>query len=128
MNMYARCGHFEEAEAIFKKYWPKENPPVEVFNAMIAACGDHGRGDQAIKLFKTLIQKKLQPTTVTFVNLLHACAHAGKAKEAVEYYEEIPKYNILVVLYAYVCCVCAIMCLYQSVYASCVVSVIEMDG
>ncbi|CAI9112060.1 OLC1v1012433C2 [Oldenlandia corymbosa var. corymbosa] len=78
ITMYARCGDLEAAESLFFTM-----PFIDSisWNAMIAALGQHGRGAQALSLFKEMLGEQIVPDRVSFLIVLSACAHAGLVEE-----------------------------------------------
>ncbi|XP_043690776.1 pentatricopeptide repeat-containing protein At4g30700 [Telopea speciosissima] len=78
IDMYAKCGRIKEARGIFN-YMPEKN--MVSWNAMIAAYGLHGHGNEALSLFSEMLDSGLSPTGVTFLSVLYACSHAGLVRE-----------------------------------------------
>ncbi|KAK9276539.1 hypothetical protein L1049_006073 [Liquidambar formosana] len=82
IDMYAKSGRLDVAEQIFEEMPVKD---LTSWNSIIAAYGINGNGTSALRVFTEL--KKLgihQLNSVTFVNILSACAHAGLVKEGLE--------------------------------------------
>ncbi|CAK9153935.1 unnamed protein product [Ilex paraguariensis] len=75
ITMYARCGAIIEARTIFDEM--KFEKHVISWNAMIGGYASHGFAKEALELFELMKQLKVQPTYVTFIAVLNACAHAG---------------------------------------------------
>ncbi|KAJ7514015.1 hypothetical protein O6H91_23G022500 [Diphasiastrum complanatum] len=69
--MYGKCHSLEDARGIFDKL---HNRDVVSWNAMIAAYGQHDRGNEAIQLFVKMIDEGLKPNEITFVSVVDACA------------------------------------------------------
>eukprot|EP01018_Ginkgo_biloba_P025063 Gb_18263 [translate_table: standard] len=69
--MYVKCGRVDYAQQVFDKM-----PEVDLglYNATIQGYADSGRGDDAIKLFRQVLQTGLEPDDVTFAVVLRACA------------------------------------------------------
>ncbi|XP_072953551.1 pentatricopeptide repeat-containing protein At4g30700 [Typha angustifolia] len=78
IDMYAKCGSITEARRIFDGMLEKN---VVSWNAMILGYGLHGRGLEALNLFKDMVNACIAPTGVTFLSVLYACSHGGLAKE-----------------------------------------------
>ncbi|KAJ4958406.1 hypothetical protein NE237_025517 [Protea cynaroides] len=78
IDMYAKCGIIGEARHIFN-CMPEKN--VVSWNAMIAAYGLHGHGNEAISLYSEMLDSGISPTGVSFLSVLHACSHAGLVRE-----------------------------------------------
>ncbi|KAF5751031.1 Mitochondrial editing factor 9 isoform 1 [Tripterygium wilfordii] len=79
ITMYARCGEINEAQTIFNEM----ELPIEVitWNAMIGGYASHGFAAEALEVFKLMKRSYVQPTYVTFISVLSACAHAGLVEE-----------------------------------------------
>ncbi|KAF2302157.1 hypothetical protein GH714_033095 [Hevea brasiliensis] len=51
------------------------------WNAMIGGYASHGYTTEALELFKLMKSFKVQPTYITFISVLNACAYAGLVEE-----------------------------------------------
>ncbi|KAL2488374.1 putative pentatricopeptide repeat-containing protein [Forsythia ovata] len=81
INMYARCGSIEEAERVFEGIKERE---VTVYNSMIMGYALHGKGVEAVEMFRTMIKEGFRPTNITFVGVLNACSHGGLVDDGIE--------------------------------------------
>lgn len=79
ITMYSRCGAIVEAQIIFDEV--KLQKEVISWNAMIGGYAFHGFAAEALELFESMKRLKVQPTYITFIAVLNACAHAGLVKE-----------------------------------------------
>ncbi|XP_059629388.1 pentatricopeptide repeat-containing protein At1g62260, mitochondrial [Cornus florida] len=79
ITMYGRCGAISEARAIFDDMKLQEN--VISWNAMIGGYASHGFAAEALELFELMKRLKVQPTYITFISVLNACAHAGLVEQ-----------------------------------------------
>ncbi|KAL6952198.1 Pentatricopeptide repeat-containing protein, mitochondrial [Sarracenia purpurea var. burkii] len=79
ITMYARCGAIMEARAVFDEM--KLQKDVISWNAMIGGYASHGFAAEALELFGVMTRLKVQPTYITFISVLNACAHAGLVEE-----------------------------------------------
>ncbi|CAI0378507.1 unnamed protein product [Linum tenue] len=79
IDMYAKCGSLEEASRVFDEMEGKRT--VFSWSAMIVGLAAHGRAQEALSLFSSMLQDGTEPNGVTFVGLLHACAHMGLVDE-----------------------------------------------
>ncbi|KAJ1275956.1 hypothetical protein BS78_05G176400 [Paspalum vaginatum] len=77
IDMFAKCGGINLALNIFNEI-PQKN--VITWTSMITAFARQGDGKSALGLFEQM-KKGVEPNAVTFVNLLHACCHAGLVHE-----------------------------------------------
>ncbi|WVZ50870.1 hypothetical protein U9M48_002080, partial [Paspalum notatum var. saurae] len=78
IDMLAKCGGIDLALNIFNEM-PQKN--VITWTSMITAFARHGDGKSALGLFEQMKNEGVEPNEVTFVNLLHACCHAGLVDE-----------------------------------------------
>lgn len=74
ISMYARSGSMKNAEKIFKSL-PIRN--IISWNALITGYSMHGHGEDAILVFRQMLQDGFQPNGATFVAVLSACRHSG---------------------------------------------------
>ncbi|KAJ4969308.1 hypothetical protein NE237_016009 [Protea cynaroides] len=79
VTMYSRCGAIVEAQNIFNEM--KFQRDVVSWNAMIGGYAYHGFAGKALVLFEEMKRVKVQPTHITFISVLNACAHAGLVDE-----------------------------------------------
>ncbi|KAK9279651.1 hypothetical protein L1049_013331 [Liquidambar formosana] len=93
LDMYARSGALEESFKMFEEM-PKRD--VVSWNTMITACAQHGKGQEALGLFKKLERYGVDPNQVSFTSLLSACSHCGLIEEGVRVFESISnKHNMV---------------------------------
>ncbi|GFP88564.1 pentatricopeptide repeat-containing protein eli1 chloroplastic [Phtheirospermum japonicum] len=78
IDMYSKCGSLEDAQLVFDGIKSKD---VVVYNAMIGAYAIHGFTRDALKMFDEMSERGLNPTNITFIGILSACAHAGLVSE-----------------------------------------------
>lgn len=84
VTMYSRCGGISEARTIFDDMGLLKD--VITWNAMIGGYASHGYATTAIDLFEAMKRKRVQPTYITFISVLNACAHAGLPDEGRKYF------------------------------------------
>ncbi|KAK8966120.1 Pentatricopeptide repeat-containing protein [Platanthera guangdongensis] len=88
IDMYAKCGDIAEAHRIFSGM-PEKN--VVSWNAMISGYGLHGRGHEALNIFREMLSARALPTGTTFLSVLHACSHGGLVEEGREIFESMAR-------------------------------------
>lgn len=71
IDMYAKCGSVQEARKVFDKL---PDRPAVTWNAMIAAYTQNEHGKEALELFQQMRRDDMEPSDITFVNILKACA------------------------------------------------------
>ncbi|XP_042517950.1 pentatricopeptide repeat-containing protein At3g49710 [Macadamia integrifolia] len=81
--MYSKCGNLHDARRLFKRM-PEHN--TVSFNSMIAGYAQHGLGTESILLFQKMLELDIEPTSITFISVLSACAHTGKVEEGWSYF------------------------------------------
>lgn len=86
INMYTKCGSFEEAHLVFEKI---DGRDLVSWNSMISGYGLHGLGEKALKTFDQMIKCGFKPDNVTFVAVLSACSHAGLVSEGRRLFNEM---------------------------------------
>ncbi|XP_043693508.1 pentatricopeptide repeat-containing protein At1g62260, mitochondrial [Telopea speciosissima] len=87
VTMYSRCGAITEAKSIFND--TKLQRDVVSWNAMIGGYAYHGFAGEALMLFEEMKRKKVQPTHITFISVLNACAHAGLVDEGRKHFNSM---------------------------------------
>jgi pentatricopeptide repeat protein len=78
VDMYAKCGSIEEAWKVFNKI-PSQD--VVTWNAMVLGHVKCGQGQKALELFRQMQREGVQPSSVTFVGVLKACASVVAIEE-----------------------------------------------
>ncbi|KMZ66984.1 hypothetical protein ZOSMA_27G00320 [Zostera marina] len=94
VDMYCKCGRVDTAKKVFHHM---KNKNVKSWTAMIAGCGMHGRGREALQVFHEMRRSGPSPNYVTFVAVLAACSHAGLVEEGRHWFEamrEEEEFNI----------------------------------
>lgn len=86
--MYSKCGNLKDAHRLFKRM-PVCN--TVSFNSMISGYAQHGLGNEALVLFKEMIDSNYDPTSITFISVLSACAHTGRVEEGRDYFNSMNK-------------------------------------
>uniref|UniRef100_A0A0E0B6C8 Pentacotripeptide-repeat region of PRORP domain-containing protein n=1 Tax=Oryza glumipatula TaxID=40148 RepID=A0A0E0B6C8_9ORYZ len=103
LDMYARCGQVDTAISLFSEM-PSKN--VISWNAIIGALAMHGRAQDALMFFRSMVSDAFPPDEITFVALLSACNHGGLL-EAGQYYFQAMRhvYNVKPGVEHYACMV-----------------------
>eukprot|EP01018_Ginkgo_biloba_P019392 Gb_22814 [translate_table: standard] len=86
--MYAKCGNIDDASTTFDKM-PKRD--MVSWTALISGCAQHGRGKEALQLFRHMQQEGMKPNHITFVGVLSACSHVGLVDEGRSYFDSMSK-------------------------------------
>eukprot|EP00250_Pteridium_aquilinum_P011597 c20180_g1_i1 orf=67-4089(+) len=78
ISMYGKCGALNDARCVFDKI-PDSN--VIHWTSMIAVYVQHGKARDALQLFDKMQQGRVKPNSITFTNVLNACASLGALTE-----------------------------------------------
>lgn len=78
VDMYSKCASLEDARLVFDRMIFKD---VIAWNSMIVGYAMHGFTTEALELFKHMRNLSIQPTYITFIGVLNACAHGGLVSE-----------------------------------------------
>lgn len=78
IDMYSKCGSLEDACLVFDMIDEKD---VVAWNSMIVGYAMHGFSRDALQLFHEMCRLSCQPTDITFIGVLSACAYAGLVSE-----------------------------------------------
>ncbi|KAK6946481.1 E motif [Dillenia turbinata] len=83
------CGAILEAETMFKEvHFHKD---VISWNAMIRGYASHGFASEALEHFNLMEAHKVQPSYITFILVLNACAHAGLVEEGRRHFKSMTR-------------------------------------
>ncbi|RRT65371.1 hypothetical protein B296_00041101 [Ensete ventricosum] len=89
IDMYSKCGTVHHARCIFDdESWNKD---IISWSSMISCYGIHGKGDQAITLFRKLSSLNFKLNHITSLAILSACSRGGLAMEGLEIYNSLVK-------------------------------------
>lgn len=103
ISLYSRCGCLEDSVKAFTEI---EDGDAVLWSSMIAAYGFHGKGEEAIKLFKQMEQEGFEANDITFLSLLYACSHSGLKEKGIEFLDlMVEKYGLKPRLEHYTCMV-----------------------
>ncbi|XP_009631335.1 pentatricopeptide repeat-containing protein At1g11290, chloroplastic [Nicotiana tomentosiformis] len=73
VDMYAKCGSVGTARLVFDKI---DSKTVVSLNAMIDGYARNGYYDEALIIFRRMLDEGFKPTNVTIMSTLHACAES----------------------------------------------------
>eukprot|EP01018_Ginkgo_biloba_P015982 Gb_28612 [translate_table: standard] len=90
VDMYGKSGNINDACQVFNEM-PERN--VVSWNAMIAGCAQHGRGNEALQLFEQMQCDGIEPNYITFVCVLSACSHAGLVEKGRFYFDSMNRHH-----------------------------------
>ncbi|XP_015696683.1 pentatricopeptide repeat-containing protein At2g22410, mitochondrial-like [Oryza brachyantha] len=103
LDMYARCGQVDTAISLFSDM-PSKN--VISWNTIIGALAMHGRAQDALMFFRSMVSDAFSPDEITFVALLSACNHGGLLEAGQYYFQAMSHvYNVRPGVEHYACMV-----------------------
>ncbi|XP_015698464.2 pentatricopeptide repeat-containing protein At4g15720-like [Oryza brachyantha] len=74
VDMYSKCGCYEYSKKVFDNI---KQPSVISYTSIIVATAKYGLGRCALALFSDMVDRGVQPNSVTLLGVLHACSHSG---------------------------------------------------
>lgn len=86
IDMYIRCGSLDKAMCLFRKMAEKNH---KSYSVVISGLASHGRGEEALGVFKQMLGEGLRPDDVVYVGVLSACSHAGLVEEGKKCFERM---------------------------------------
>ena len=102
VHMYAKSGSIEDAQLVFERM---EECDVMTWSIMIGGLGQHGRGQDALELFRKMKADGLVPDAYSFVALLSACSHSGLVDEGRQIFCAMNDYGVEPTVVHYTCMV-----------------------
>ncbi|XP_047072089.1 putative pentatricopeptide repeat-containing protein At1g03510 [Lolium rigidum] len=88
IEAYGRCGSLVGAQRVFDLV---EDRDVVVWSSVVSAYAFHGHGDVAMSLFGRMELDNVRPDGIMFLGVLKACGHAGRADDALNYFDVLTK-------------------------------------
>ncbi|GJS61419.1 pentatricopeptide repeat-containing protein [Tanacetum coccineum] len=92
VDMYSKSGSIETAIHVFEEIKYKN---VDHWNAVIGGLAIHGFGKKAFDMFLDMQRREVKQDSITFVNVLNACAHSGMVKEGIMCFEIMRRYHMV---------------------------------
>lgn len=86
IDMYAKCGDLENATSVFESLSLRS---VACWNSMISCLAIHGKGKEALEMFRTMESLDTKPDEITFLAVLTACVHGGFLVEGLKIFLEM---------------------------------------
>ena len=91
VDMYAKCGHFREAEELFGC---TQVHNVVVWCTLLAAYVDRGHAEEALKCVDQMQAERASKNMVTYISILKACSMIGAIDMGRVMHSEIVKVGI----------------------------------
>lgn len=86
--MYAKCGGLEASNRIFSMMSEKD---TVAWNTIIIANSMHGRGEEALLLFRKMVDLGVKPNSATFTGVLSGCSHSQMVDEGISVFDSMSK-------------------------------------
>lgn len=101
VDMYFKCGNVEDAELAFMTMQSRDTVSWTI---MINGFGQHGKGGEALQIFRQLERSGANLDTVTFLAVLSTCSHGGLIDEGIRIFHSMVKdHNIKPMTEHYAC-------------------------
>ncbi|XP_022967033.1 pentatricopeptide repeat-containing protein At1g11290, chloroplastic isoform X2 [Cucurbita maxima] len=91
VDMYSKCGSVDTARLIFDGM---EQKTVVSWNSMMAGYVQSGEPEMAIAIFEKMLEEGIEPTNVTIMEALHACADLGDFEMGKFVHKFVDKLNL----------------------------------
>ncbi|KAG7578157.1 Pentatricopeptide repeat [Arabidopsis thaliana x Arabidopsis arenosa] len=91
IDMYAKCGDLENATSVFESFSLRS---LACWNSMISCLAIHGKGKEALEMFRTMESLDLKPDEITFLAVLIACVHGGFLMEGLKIFSEMKTQDV----------------------------------
>ncbi|CAN1270395.1 Pentatricopeptide repeat-containing protein At4g14850 [Linum perenne] len=89
---YAKCGQVIVAKFFFDQV---ESPKLILWNAMISGYAKNGHAEEAVELFRRMVNKKVGPDSISVTSSISACGQVGSIADAGKLFDEMPERNIV---------------------------------
>lgn len=92
VHAYVKCGGLDYAKKVFDEMPERD---VSAWTAMIGGMAMHGRGEEAAELFRQMKVSGIEPDSLTFTSVLHACSHCGLVEMGMRIFEEMEERKVV---------------------------------
>lgn len=86
--MYAKCGDLELSRRVFSMMTKRDTVS---WNTMIIANSMHGNGEEALLLFREMVDSGVRPNSVTFTGVLSGCSHSRLVDEGLLIFDSMSR-------------------------------------
>ncbi|CAN0911638.1 Pentatricopeptide repeat-containing protein At4g20770 [Linum grandiflorum] len=106
IGMYCKCGEVDESRQFFDMMPEKS---IVTWNEMIHGCAQGGRGDEAVGIYREMIEVGEKPDGITFIAVLTACSHSGLVDAGLEIFDSMQQdHGVEPILDHYTCIIDAL--------------------
>ncbi|KAI3983871.1 hypothetical protein MKX01_011579 [Papaver californicum] len=102
LDMYSKCGSINYAERVFNMI---QDTNSVTYTTMILGFGQHGLGERALSLFRSMSGSNMKPDAITFVAILSACSYSNLVDEGLEIFESMEREYRIKPTAEHYCCV-----------------------
>ncbi|KAI3967547.1 hypothetical protein MKW92_009247 [Papaver armeniacum] len=102
LDMYSKCGSINYAERVFNMI---QDTNSVTYTTMILGFGQHGLGERALSLFRSMSGSNMKPDAITFVAILSACSYSNLVDEGLEIFESMEREYGIKPTAEHYCCV-----------------------
>ncbi|XP_015573544.3 pentatricopeptide repeat-containing protein At5g04780, mitochondrial-like [Ricinus communis] len=97
IDTYGKCGRIKDATRIFQ-----ESPFVDLvaFTSMITAYSQDGQGEEALKLYLEMQDRKIRPDSFVCSSLLNACANLSAYEQGKQVHVHVLKFGFISDIFA----------------------------
>lgn len=78
VSMYGKCGSYLDAECVFGELHIKN---CVSWNAMLAACVEHGQGEKAFEVYQQMREYDTSPDDRTLMTMVQACGQLSEQED-----------------------------------------------
>lgn len=102
VDMYSKLGSIHCAEYVFANALERNSV---TYTNMILGYGQHGMGEEAIKLFHSMSECGVKPDPITMVAILSACSYTGLVEKGLEIFKTMERDHGIRPSSQHYCCV-----------------------
>lgn len=90
IDMYAKCGHVDASQAVFAGMQERN---VVSWSTLISCYGVHGKGKEALRVYKKMVSARVKPNCITFTSVLSSCSHSGLVTDGQMIFESMSRFH-----------------------------------
>lgn len=86
ISMYAKCGSTRDARQVFDEMVRRD---VVSWTSLTGAYAESGCGDKSLEIYQKMLEEGVQPSRITYLNVLNACGNLKALKQGKEVHAHI---------------------------------------